>query len=112
MSRERTPEFRKSLDTAVVASHSEFELIARMNIDDYGQSSGEDRRSEEHTSELQSHSFISYAVFFLNKSATPELYPLPLPDAFPFSVVASHSEFELIARMNIDDYGQSSGEDR
>src|ERR1051326_8266212 len=35
-----------------------------------------DRRSEEHTSELQSHSFISYAVFFLKKkkkTATP--YP-------------------------------------
>src|ERR1051326_9431049 len=26
-------------------------------------------RSEEHTSELQSHSFISYAVFCLNKNA-------------------------------------------
>src|SRR5690349_15112449 len=43
MSRERAPEFRKSLDTAVVASHSELELIARMNIDDYGQASGENR---------------------------------------------------------------------
>src|ERR1051326_9210706 len=27
-----------------------------------------DARSEEHTSELQSHSFISYAVFFLKKN--------------------------------------------
>src|ERR1051326_5300161 len=38
-------------------------------------------RSEEHTSELQSHSFISYAVFCLkNKSRRPwcvDLHPLP-----------------------------------
>src|ERR1051326_6983036 len=43
-------------------------------------------RSEEHTSELQSHSFISYAVFFFNDPATPEIYPLPLHDALPISV--------------------------
>ncbi len=30
-----------------------------------------DERSEEHTSELQSHSFISYAVFCLKKQTTP-----------------------------------------
>ena len=30
-------------------------------------SSGRTKRSEEHTSELQSHSFISYAVFCLKK---------------------------------------------
>ena len=29
-----------------------------------------DNRSEEHTSELQSHSFISYAVFCLKKKRT------------------------------------------
>src|ERR1051326_5898527 len=40
-------------------------------------------RSEEHTSELQSHSFISYAVFFLNDPATTEFYPLPLHAALP-----------------------------
>src|ERR1051326_7748125 len=40
-------------------------------------------RSEERTSELQSHSFISYAVFFLNDTATPEIYPLSLHDALP-----------------------------
>src|SRR5215208_4680663 len=43
MRRQRAPEFAESLDTALVASHSEFELIARMDIDDYGQSCGEDR---------------------------------------------------------------------
>src|SRR3546814_164413 len=31
-------------------------------------------RSEEHTSELQSLMRISYAVFFLNNTATPEIY--------------------------------------
>src|ERR1051326_2541493 len=40
-------------------------------------------RSEEHTSELQSHSFISHAVLFLNDPATTEIYTLPLPDALP-----------------------------
>src|ERR1051326_4297434 len=40
-------------------------------------------RSEEHTSELQSHSFISYAVFFFNDTATTEIYTLPLHDALP-----------------------------
>ena len=32
-----------------------------------------DKRSEEHTSELQSHSFISYAVFCLKKKKTTQL---------------------------------------
>src|ERR1051326_2522179 len=40
-------------------------------------------RSEENTSELQSHSFISYAVFFFNYTATTEIYTLPLHDALP-----------------------------
>src|ERR1051326_1928121 len=40
-------------------------------------------RSEEHTSELQSHSFISYAAFFFNDTATTEIYPLSLHDALP-----------------------------
>src|ERR1051326_9443853 len=31
-------------------------------------------RSEEHTSELQSHSFISYAVFCLKKNIIPHLF--------------------------------------
>src|ERR1051326_2231792 len=42
-------------------------------------------RSEEHTSELQSHSFISYAVFFFNDTATTEIYTLSLHDALPIS---------------------------
>src|ERR1051326_5862309 len=40
-------------------------------------------RSEEHTSELQSHSFISYALFFFNDTATTEIYTLSLHDALP-----------------------------
>src|ERR1051326_5930117 len=40
-------------------------------------------RSEEHTSELQSHSFISYAAFFFNDTATTEIYTLSLHDALP-----------------------------
>ena len=47
-------------------------------------------RSEEHTSELQSHSRISYAVFclkknFFNDTATTEIYTLSLHDALPIS---------------------------
>src|ERR1051326_8421948 len=51
-------------------------------------------RSEEHTSELQSHSFISYVVFFLNDTATTEIYTLSLHDALP------------ICRRSIDHPGQ------
>ena len=45
-------------------------------------------RSEEHTSELQSHVRISYAVFclkktFFNDTATTEIYTLSLHDALP-----------------------------
>src|ERR1043166_763286 len=43
-------------------------------------------RSEEHTSELQSRFGISYAVFFFNDPATPEIYTLPLHDALPISL--------------------------
>src|ERR1044072_3542923 len=42
-------------------------------------------RSEEHTSELQSHSYILYAVFFFNDTATTEIYTLSLHDALPIS---------------------------
>src|ERR1051326_3902436 len=42
-------------------------------------------RSEEHTSALQSHSFISYAVFFFTDPATTEIYTLSLHDALPIS---------------------------
>src|ERR1051326_204352 len=44
-------------------------------------------RSEEHTSELQSNSFISYAVFFFNDTATTEIYTLSLHDALPISMI-------------------------
>src|ERR1044071_5477728 len=44
---------------------------------------GSYKRSEEHTSELQSRVDISYAVFFFNDTAPTEIYPLPLHDALP-----------------------------
>src|ERR1051326_8904941 len=44
-----------------------------------------DARSEEHTSELQSHSFTSYVAFFFNDTATTEIYTLSLHDALPIS---------------------------
>src|ERR1051326_2074444 len=64
---------------------------ARVDVDKYDKDNARDfalwkapkERSEEHTSELQSHSFISYAVFFLNDTATTEIYTLSLHDALP-----------------------------
>src|ERR1051325_1638112 len=46
-------------------------------------------RSEEHTSELQSPYVISYAVFFLNDTATTEIYTLSLHDALPICSFAN-----------------------
>src|ERR1043165_3729859 len=46
------------------------------------------KRSEEHTSELQSRGPISYAVFFFNDTATTEIYPLSLHDALPIFGIA------------------------
>src|SRR3989338_6699327 len=42
-------------------------------------------RSEEHTSELQSHFHLSYPLFF-NDTATTEIYSLSLHDALPISL--------------------------
>src|ERR1051326_6117855 len=42
-------------------------------------------RSEEHTSELQSHSLILFSAFFFNDTATTEIYTLSLHDALPIS---------------------------
>src|SRR5258708_1382320 len=42
-------------------------------------------RSEEHTSELPSPTHLLCPLFFLNDTATPEIYPLPLHDALPIS---------------------------
>src|SRR5262249_37302294 len=42
MKRERAPEFGKSFDTLLVASHANFELVARMNINDDRESIRED----------------------------------------------------------------------
>src|SRR3989338_6727125 len=40
-------------------------------------------RSEEHTTELQSHFHLFFPLFFLNEPATPEISPLSLHDALP-----------------------------
>src|ERR1051326_6033075 len=50
---------------------------------DAGRVMNRNNRSEEHTYELQSHSFISYPVFFFNDTATTEIYTLSLHDALP-----------------------------
>ena len=52
-------------------------------------------RSEEHTSELQSHKLISYAVFclFFNDTATTEIYTLSLHDALPICIFSGVNVF-------------------
>src|ERR1051326_9005629 len=55
-------------------------------------------RSEEHTSELQPHSFISYAVFFFNDTATTEIYTLSLHDALPICTSARTSRSSSASR--------------
>src|ERR1051326_7937701 len=50
-------------------------------------------RSEEHTSELQSHSFISYAVFCLNDTAPPDFSLFPLHAAFPICGIERQARF-------------------
>src|ERR1051326_6670456 len=42
-------------------------------------------RSEEHTSELQSLSFISYSLFFFNETPPSYFFFFPLHDALPIS---------------------------
>ena len=54
-------------DDAVVLWHGEGDLKGVDTVLLPGGFSYGDYRSEEHTSELQSHSFISYAVFCLKK---------------------------------------------
>src|ERR1043166_5248721 len=55
------------------------------------------RRSEEHTSELQSRFGISYAVFFFNDTATTEIYTLSLHDALPISAIRRRTMYSAAA---------------
>src|ERR1051326_4281982 len=52
-------------------------------------------RSEEYTSELQSHSFFSYSVFFFNDTATTEIYTLSLHDALPICLAPTGARGRL-----------------
>src|ERR1051326_2266298 len=79
--------FRSHLERLLLRRHDPLERgIARLVQSLVG---GE--RSEEPTSELQSPSFISYAVFFFNDTATTEIYTLSLHDALPISPRAASS---------------------
>src|SRR3990167_2034134 len=49
------------------------------------------RRSEEHTSELQSQSNLLFPSFFFNEPATTEIYPLSVHDALPISAAIRSS---------------------
>ena len=61
-------------------------------------------RSEEHTSELQSPTHISYAVFclkknFFNDTATTEIYTLSLHDALPISAMKLKDTYSLEGKL-------------
>src|SRR3990167_6893126 len=65
------PEFR--LPKEIV--HEEIAAIKNLGV--------ELKRSEEHTSELQSQSNLVFPLFFFNDSATTEIYTLSLHYALP-----------------------------
>src|ERR1041384_6799766 len=46
-----------------------------------------ERRSEEHTSELQSLPYLVSRLLFLNDTATTEIYTLSLHDALPICIL-------------------------
>src|SRR3990167_5446899 len=54
-----------------------------VRLDDEGRLLSDTRRSEEHTSELQSQSKLRFPLFFFNDPATTEIYTLSLHDALP-----------------------------
>ena len=63
------------------------------------------QRSEEHTSEHQSHRFIAYAVFclkkiFFNDTATTEIYTLSLHDALPIWMKNPGTPYRLEMRAD------------
>src|ERR1044072_9123568 len=55
-------------------------------------------RSEEHTSGLPSHRYISYGRFFFNHTATTEIYTLSLHGALPISGAAVEPDRRTAAR--------------
>src|ERR1051326_6175748 len=85
------------------SSLSRFTSRARKSFRCFIKRSCSTRRSEEHTSELQSHSFISYAAFFFNDTATTEIYTLSLHDALPIYnkivIVTIHQPSSKIFQM-------------
>src|ERR1044072_6806967 len=52
-------------------------------------------RSEEHTSELQPHRYISHAVFFFNDTATTYISTLSLHDALPIYSILQRARPQL-----------------
>src|SRR3990167_6954926 len=56
-----------------------------------------ERRSEEHTSELQPPSNLLFRLFFFNDTAPTEIYPLSLHDALPICRTCSGVSSSLVA---------------
>src|SRR3990172_2193412 len=72
--------FRSLIEKAAGRDDEVLRVVKRRGGVDYTQ-----YRSEEHTSELQSRLHLVCRLFFLNDTATTEIYPLPLHDALPIS---------------------------
>src|SRR3546814_1433577 len=62
-----------------------------------GRRGAKQRRSEEHTSELQSLMRISYAVFCLQKKKTKAMTPVCQTDATTYNIVEQH-RYEYVTK--------------
>src|ERR1044072_2789709 len=71
--------FRSYVGPAAIVNAHRFIVDSR----DRAGEEGLQIRSEEHTSELQPHCYISHACFFFNDTPTTEIYPLSLHVALP-----------------------------
>src|SRR3990167_168725 len=63
------------------------------------------KRSEEHTSELQSQSNLVYRLFFFNDTATTEIYSLSLHDALPILYVVFFQRYRSRESAKCDGQG-------
>src|SRR3546814_3291234 len=70
-------------------------LSRSTRLDDVKSGKGRRRRSEEHTSELQSLMRISYAVFCLKKKKKKQLKQQQIPQTTMFSIVNTATQIDI-----------------
>src|SRR3989338_8384784 len=68
---------------------------------------GKRRRSEEHTSELQSQFHLLFPLFFFNDPAPTEISPLPLHDALPILVAPDEITFRYLEGRDFSPNGEN-----